>query len=327
MRQMWMCSTANSLPVGSWPRNSPRCLPCIATRATTLSPSQITSSMSACIGPHSPRSQLTVSLRPSGPWGLSGGASWFTKSGWISSSAASRLPFSKSSSRTRSAIRLLSCALMPLQYPPNAGWTRSPPLQLWLGLTGQVEGHLPEAAAGLGILGLRMGRGLLGAIEEAAAHALELGGGGQPHRRLDALLEGVHRAAHLLEHDLRRHVGRRVQAREGDLGGVDALGELIGKSDLRELRLAVGVGAVVLGLEHRVAEVHRRLAERGDHHDARRGRAAKQREEAQGEEGAGEVVHREAQLVAVAALLPGRLVGTAGADARVVDQHVEAIEP
>src|SRR5438270_137947 len=33
-------------------------------------------------GPQSPRSQLTVSLSPSGPCGLSGGASWLTKSGW-----------------------------------------------------------------------------------------------------------------------------------------------------------------------------------------------------------------------------------------------------
>src|SRR5207237_4176970 len=40
--------------------------------------------------------------------GLSGGASWFTKSGWISSSVTSRFPFSNSSSSTRRAIRLFS---------------------------------------------------------------------------------------------------------------------------------------------------------------------------------------------------------------------------
>src|SRR5829696_3623069 len=108
MRQMWMCSTANSLPVGGLPRNSPRWRPCIFTRATTLSFSTISSSISARIGPQRPRSQVTVSLRPSGPCGLSGGASWLMKSGWTSSSAAARLPRSKSSSRSRRAIRLFA---------------------------------------------------------------------------------------------------------------------------------------------------------------------------------------------------------------------------
>jgi hypothetical protein len=38
--------------------------------------SAISSSISPRIGPQSPRSQVTVSLRPSGPCGLSGGASY-----------------------------------------------------------------------------------------------------------------------------------------------------------------------------------------------------------------------------------------------------------
>jgi hypothetical protein len=60
------------LAVGALPRNSPMWWPCMVTRATTLSPSQISSSISARIGPQSPRSQLTVSFRPSGPWGYRG---------------------------------------------------------------------------------------------------------------------------------------------------------------------------------------------------------------------------------------------------------------
>ena len=114
-----------------------------------------------------------------------------------------------------------------------------------------------------------------------------------------------------------------MQARHRDLSGVEALGQLEARGDLRELALAVRARAAVATLEHGVVEVHRRLGERGDVDDARWCGAPQEGKQAEREQEAGEMVDREAQLVAVAALLAGRAVGSAGADAGVVDQDME----
>ena len=156
-----------------------------------------------------------------------------------------------------------------------------------------------------------------------ARDAFELGVEREPHGRRDAVLEPVHGPPDLLQHHLRRHVGRGVQARHRHLLGIEALGELEAGRDLRELALPVGAGAAVAVLDHRVVEVDRRLAERGDIDDAGRGGSAQQRQQAHGQQEARKVVDREAQLVAVLAHLPLPPVGEPRSDAGVVDQHVQ----
>ena len=109
--------------------------------------------------------------------------------------------------------------------------------------------------------------------------------------------------------------------------GGEAGGQLVRVGDLGELALRVGAAAFVEGaLEERVVEVEGGLAEGGDHHDPRGGRAFEQRQQALGEDEARQVVDREAQLDPVFALLAVGRVGQAAADPGVVDQQVEGVE-
>jgi hypothetical protein len=116
-----------------------------------------------------------------------------------------------------------------------------------------------------------------------------------------------------------------VQRGHGHAGALEALGQRHRRRDLRELALAVRAAAAVVALEHDVVEVERRLAERGDVDDAGGGAAPQEWQQAQREREAREVVDREAQLVAVAALLARALVRAAGPDPRVADQHVQLV--
>ncbi len=111
----------------------------------------------------------------------------------------------------------------------------------------------------------------------------------------------------------------------GDLGGGRRLGQVDRLHDLGELRLRVGADARVATRDHRVVEVDRVLAERGDVDDPCRGAAAQQRQQALGEQKAGEIVDRESQFVPVEALLTLPAIGQAGADPGVVDQHVQLL--
>jgi hypothetical protein len=106
-----------------------------------------------------------------------------------------------------------------------------------------------------------------------------------------------------------------VQAVDGHLGGGDAACQLEARHDLSQLALAVGAGAAVGPLEHQVVKVERVLSEGRHLDDASRRRGPEQRQQFQGEEEPGEVVHGEAQLVSAGARPPGRPVSLAGVDA------------
>ena len=105
---------------------------------------------------------------------------------------------------------------------------------------------------------------------------------------------------------------------------LEFLGEIDGEHDLGELALAVGGDAAVAPGQHDVREVDRLLAGRRDVDDARRRGGLQQRQQLVGQQEAREIVHREAQLVAVDAGLPARH-RPCRADAGVVDQEVEAV--
>src|SRR4051794_28448654 len=61
----------------------------------------------------------------------------------------------------------------------------------------QLHAQVPEAPAGVGVVGLLLCPALLLAIEEAARRPVELGRGREPDRRVHPLLEAVHRAPDL----------------------------------------------------------------------------------------------------------------------------------
>jgi hypothetical protein len=129
----------------------------------------------------------------------------------------------------------------------------------------------------------------------------------------------------LIQDDLGGHVGGRVQAVDRDFAAGNAAGQLKPGHDLGELALAVGPDPAVAAFEHEVAEIERVLADGGDVDDAGRRRRPQQREQLQGEQEPGEVVHGEPQLVPVgagAAIVPVRL---AAANARVAHEHVEPV--
>ena len=118
-----------------------------------------------------------------------------------------------------------------------------------------------------------------------------------------------------------RHVGAGVEAVGGDARALQLLGEVEGEHDQRELRLAVGLDAAVVVLEHHVVEVDRRLPGGADVDDPGRRRALDQREQPPCQQERGEVVDLEGELVAVLALL----ARAGGPDPGVVDQHVDPL--
>jgi hypothetical protein len=103
----------------------------------------------------------------------------------------------------------------------------------------------------------------------------------------------------------------------------ELLGQIEGVHDLRELALAVRAHAAVVALEHDVVEVDRHLPGGGDVDDARRRGGDEAVAQQRREQEAGEVVDREAQLVAIGALRAA--IGVRCADARVVDENVETV--
>ena len=137
------------------------------------------------------------------------------------------------------------------------------------------------------------------AVEVDAAHALQLGVGDQPKRRLDPVLELGGRRDPGLQHHLGRHERGGVERGHGHAGALELLREVVREHDLRELALAVGLDARVAPLQHHVVEVDRGLAGRADVDDPGGRRAAEQREEAADEQVPREVVDGEAELVAV----------------------------
>src|SRR5215216_4124643 len=102
-------------------------------------------------------------------------------------------------------------------------------------LTGQLDAELPQAAASLGVVRLIVGARLALAVVEASRYPVKLRPDGQAGGRADALLEAVDRVPRLLQHDLGRHVGGRVEAVDGHLGVAQPFGELEAEADLGEL--------------------------------------------------------------------------------------------
>jgi hypothetical protein len=165
----------------------------------------------------------------------------------------------------------------------------------------------------------RLGVGAAGAqavVEPAGARVVAVD---QAPGGLDALGDRADRG----RHDLGGHVGRRVQGVDADPGPVEPFREVDRVEDLRQLGLAVGPAAAVTPGQHHVIEVDGLLAERADVHDPGRRGGLEQRQQPLGEREAGQVVHREPELVAVGALLPRSPARHLGADAGVVHQHVQ----
>ncbi len=191
------------------------------------------------------------------------------------------------------------------------------------GWSDQVQAAAPELGPGGRVVGLGVGPGLPGAVEEPAGHPGQGRVDGQPAGRRHPVAEAVDGVADLLGDHLGRHVRRRVQAVHRHLIGRDPAGQLETRHDLGQLALPVGPGAGVPAGDHQVTEVERVLAQRGDvDHAGRRGRA-QQRQQVHGEQEPGQVVHGEAELVAVGAGPPLPAVRLARADAGVADQHVQ----
>ncbi len=115
-----------------------------------------------------------------------------------------------------------------------------------------------------------------------------------------------------------------MQRIDRDAAAVKPLGEIDGKHDLGKLALAIGARAAVAVRQHHVGKVDRLLSERGDVDDARGRAFADQRQKQMREQEAGEVVHGEAQFVAVGAGLP-RPLRPAAADAGIVDEKIEPL--
>ena len=56
-------------------------------------------------------------------------------------------------------------------------------------MPGELRGELAQPAAGLGVLGLRVRRGLAGAVEVVAVDSVDLGRGDQAQGRGDPVLQ------------------------------------------------------------------------------------------------------------------------------------------
>ncbi len=95
-----------------------------------------------------------------------------------------------------------------------------------------------------------------------------------------------------------------------------------GVRDLRELALPVGASAAEVALDHDVVPVDRARGQRRDVDDPRRRALPHEGEEQVGEQEGRQVVHLEAELVAV---LADEALVRSRPDARVVDQHVQAV--
>src|SRR6266568_4429318 len=83
----------------------------------------------------------------------------------------------------------------------------------------QFQAAPPEFGTGTGVIRLRLGSGLAGAVEEPAGHAVEGRITHQPAGGVDPGVDAVDVLADLFQHHLGRHVGGRVQAVDRDLAG------------------------------------------------------------------------------------------------------------
>src|SRR3954454_6212763 len=131
---------------------------------------------------------------------------------------------SKAASPTLSSARPSGCS--ESSPTPNSSRNLSPRPTLGGGLNArELGGELSQLTPRLGILGLRVRGGLARAVEVVAIDAGQLGGGDQPHRRLDPVLQWRHRLDTGLPHHVGRHVRARVQAVGGDAGALELLGQ------------------------------------------------------------------------------------------------------
>ncbi len=112
-----------------------------------------------------------------------------------------------------------------------------------------------------------------------------------------------------------------MHAVDGDAGAGQRRRVIKGQHDLGELRLAVGVHAVVVALEHDVVKADRRLTGGGDVDDAARRGRDQQRLELVAEHVRREVVDLEGRLVPILGDAPHRVDAEGG----VVEQDVEPI--
>src|SRR5215203_925988 len=178
----------------------------------------------------------------------------------------------------------------------------------------------PQPLPGLLVVGLWVRAALAGPIEVAARDPLKLRGGGQAHGRLRPLLDGAHRASEGLEDHPGVHQGGGVQGVDGDATVPETLRELEGEHHLGQLALRVCAHGIVATLQHHIVEVYRALSGRGDVDHPGRGGVAKQGQKQTREQEVRQVVNGEGQFVAVLAL-----PALSRYDARVVDEHVEAV--
>ena len=93
---------------------------------------------------------------------------------------------------------------------------------------------------------------------------------------------------------------------------------------MNRIALAVGAYAAVFAREHNVGEIERLLSERRNVDYAGGRTLCQERQEQTGEQETGEVVHCEAQFVAVGAGLPRPLRATA-TNAGIIDEEIEVL--
>ncbi len=115
-------------------------------------------------------------------------------------------------------------------------------------------------------LGIGAGRALPVVIE--AGVSFEVGTHSQVENGVGALIDRAHRSDAGLAHHGSVHVGRGVQAVDGNAGISQFLGEIESEHDLRQLALAIGAHAAIAACQHDIGEVDGLLTDGGNVDDA-----------------------------------------------------------